>query len=506
MEPYSIDEVLRNTAGAGPELILCATAVLVIALDWFLSPRQSRAGAGAFALIGTLGALMVALDRNDAGGTVSFLFRDMLIYDGLSAMFRIFFLAATIVGIVFALRAESLKGRRMGEYYAAMLTATLGMIWLAAAADWMMFYIALETLSLPSYALAGYLRTDRRSSEAALKYVLYGGVASAMLLFGVSYLYGLSGTLEMSRAFQNAQAGLHAHAVALILVLCGLLFKIAAVPFQFWAPDVYQGAPTPVTAWLSVASKAAGFAALLRVFAPFITEAETVGPVASLISLPWLFWILSAFTMTFGNLAAIKQTDLKRLFAYSSIAHAGYLLMALAIFDSADAIRALLFYLLIYFVMNYGAFYCILVIENRTGRTDIAAFRGILALDSSARVSPILVVAMIACLLSLTGLPVLAGFIAKFLLFGALIERGSALTVSLALIGVLNSVISLYYYFRIARAMTLEKADAAVGVGDYRIPAFDRAVLWGVSVALVWLFIAWSGLLRIAEAGRMIGS
>ena len=491
-----------------PEIILGITILAAIVTDWFLKPQDSwRLGYGVLA--GALIALYEAILAMNQGGGVTVLFRDMIAIDGMAALFRVFFIAAAAVAVVLSLRARSLRGRRMSEYYGSMLTATLGMILLAASANWMMFYIALETVSLPSYALAGYLRNERPSVEASLKYVLYGGVASAVMLFGLSYLYGLSGTLDMAQTYsQAAAAGARIYAIALLLVLCGVLFKIASVPFQFWAPDVYEGAPTPVTAWLSVASKAAGFAALLRVFSPFIQGAAGAREIAGFLSLPWLFWVLSAATMTFGNLAAIKQNNLKRLLAYSSIAHAGYLLMAMSAMSNPGAVKAMLFYLMIYFIMNFGAFYCVLLIENRTGRCDVAAFRGILTIDSPSRVSADLVVTMVLCLMSLTGIPFLAGFIGKFILFGVLIEEGvkgapgAAMCVSLAVIGVVNSVISLYYYFRIAKAMTLEKPEEDV-VGQYRLPLFDRAALWAVSAALVWFFLSWAGLLKLAGASKM---
>ncbi|MCX7045795.1 MAG: NADH-quinone oxidoreductase subunit N, partial [Candidatus Sumerlaeota bacterium] len=437
-----------------------------------------------------------------AGGETAPVFRGLLVLDGMARFFRLFFLSAGLTAVVFSLRSRALTSLRMGEFHVSLLTATMGMSLLAASSDWMMFYIALETVSLPSYVLAGYLRSERRSVEASLKYALYGGVASAVMLFGISYLYGLSGTLDIAGSFAHSGAAPQMHALALMLVMAGLLFKIASVPFQFWAPDVYEGAPTPVTAWLSVASKAAGFAALLRVFSPFLAAKSGAISFLGPATLMWLFWGLSAATMTFGNLAAIKQTNLKRLLAYSSIAHAGYLLMALTVMNQPDMLRTMLFYLAIYFVMNFGAFYCVMLIENRTGRADIAVFRGILAVDSPSRASAELAVTMVLCLLSLTGLPVLAGFIAKFLLFGLLIQNGSVAHVSLALIAVANSVISLYYYFRIVRAMTLDMPETDL-VGQYRLPLFDRAALWAFSAALLWFFFSWQTLLKAADAGKL---
>lgn len=491
-----------------PELALGLTALAVIVFDWFLTPKNSGR-VGFVALLGATAALVTALWTVEDHGDSSLFFRDMLVHDQIATTMRFFFIAAAIVAFVFSMRSRSLEGVRMGEFYASILTATMGMTLLAASADWLMFLIALETVSLPSYVLAGYLRNERPSVEASLKYVLYGSVASAVMLFGISYFYGLSGTTAIAGSYAGAsEANGHIYAVAIILLLAGLLFKISAVPFQFWAPDVYEGAPTPITAWLSVASKAAGFAALLRAFSPIISGEMTDGlrEVVDFIRLPWLFWALSAATMTYGNLAAIKQNNIKRLLAYSSIAHAGYLLMAFSVIGQpgmADAVSVMLFYLFIYFIMNFGAFYCVQVLENKTGRSDIGVFRGLMALDSKASISPSFVIAMVLCLVSLTGLPVLAGFIAKFQLFGVLIEQSTQMHFALAVVGILNSVVSLYYYFRVIKAMTFEKADEDV-VGHYRIPLFDSAALWVFSAALLYFFFAWDGLQNVAEMSRML--
>lgn len=509
MTPYDFTEVSLNLYALLPEVTLALTALAVIVADWFLPVGQSRR-VGFVAVVGLLLALAFGVwgagDRVDA----SSLFRGMLAIDGLARFFRFFFIAATLVGVALAMRTRSLERRRMGEFHALMLVATLGMCLLVSSADWLMFVIALETVSLPSYALAGYLRENRASAEASLKYLLYGAAASAVMVFGVSYFYGLSGSTDIRASFGAIAGNEQVYGVALVLVLVGLLFKVAAVPFQFWCPDVYEGAPTPVTAWLSVASKAAGFAALLRILTPlFPVDPAASEPFAAqaralvdFVHLPWLFWVLSAVTMTFGNLAAIKQENVKRLLAYSSIAHAGYLLMAFTALDAPEAWRAMLFYLFIYLLMNFGAFYCVLLIENRTGRADLEAFRGAFALDSPSRVSVSLVVTMTLCLMSLTGIPFLAGFAAKFVLFGALIQKATAMHATLALIGVLNSVVSLYYYFRIVKTMTLEKAEED-RIGRYRLPAFDEVALWATSCALLWFFFQWDGLLRLAEAGRM---
>ncbi|MCL5270896.1 MAG: NADH-quinone oxidoreductase subunit N [bacterium] len=488
-----------------PEMILAAAICAVILADMFAPLRLSRLVCGAAATVGGAAALLAlagsygpAMAQSDAT-----LFEGMFVRDGLAVFFKLVFLLGTEAIFLFSLRSREVAGYRQGEFYGLLLGATLGACFVASAGNVIMLVLGIETLSMCSYVLAGFIKHERVSAEAGLKYMLYGAVASGVMLFGFSYLYGLTGTLDlagMARFLEMRIAGAGAGQAAyqflplvlsLLLVLAGLGFKIAMVPFQFWAPDVYQGSPTPVTAYLSVVSKAAGFSALLRLFLPFFGDGAGQ-LVSSAAQLPVIFGVLAVVTMTFGNLVALRQTDVKRLLAYSSIAHAGYLLMALTVF-SPDSVEAMLFYLFVYFLMNLGAFWVVIVLVNRLGGAEIERFRGV------GYKAPFLTAAMFVFLISLTGLPPTAGFVGKLILFkvvvGAGVDamRGGALTPEawayfvLALIGVINSVVSLYYYMKIIKAMVFEQPEA--GAAPLAEDGMDRlyAALFAVPVlAFIW--------------------
>jgi NADH-quinone oxidoreductase subunit N len=340
---------------------------------------------------------------------------------------------------------------------------------MASATDLLMIYLAIELVSMVSYVLAGFRKADRKAAEGSLKYVIYGGVASGVMLFGMSYLYGLAGTtnvLELGSrigALQASGASLAgtriALVVAVVFVTAGIGYKVAAVPWHMWCPDVYEGAPTPFTAFLSVGPKAAGFALALRFF-----QSAFAGPMDAgtgfaevLVGIPWpaVVGVIAAVTMTLGNFTAISQTNLKRLLAYSSIAHAGYTLMGLSA-NSERGVQAVMIYMLVYLVMNLGAFVVVILVADATGSESILDYKGL------AKRHPIAAVTFAIFLFSLTGLPPFAGFVGKWYLFYAVFERidgpGGGWYALLALIGALNTAVSLYYYVRIVRAMFIDPA------------------------------------------------
>jgi NADH-quinone oxidoreductase subunit N len=370
-----------------------------------------------------------------------------------------------------------------------------------------MFYLAIETLSISSYLLAGYLKWNRDSAEASLKYIIYGAVASAIMLFGISYIYGMTGTLDITRAFDVSPLNQKALLLCIFLILAGLGFKMAMVPFHFWCPDVYQGAPTPITAYLSVASKIAGFGAMFRIFLPFFQSldiAPAISNAAAAIDIPLIFWILSTATMTLGNLVAIRQTDIKRLLAYSSIAHAGYILMGMTVLDQL-AMSAMLFYFVIYLFMNLGAFLTVLLLINKLNTADFRQYKGMI------NRLPFLTSSLVIFLFSLTGLPPTAGFIAKLNIFAALIAKGLNTSgnpwfyYSLAIIGGANSVISLYYYMKIAKVMVLDQYSN----GEHeQEPQKALVIKWSLAETLLLLCcvvpvmvfgVYWSPILRMID-------
>jgi NADH-quinone oxidoreductase subunit N len=435
-----------------PEILLTLLAFIVLALDLFW-PASRRRGVGIVAGIGALSiaaatvivstqALASGYDTREAQLALG----GMIRYDGLALVFRTIILIAG--GFTSLLSLDVPKLGRQGEYYAIVLVATLGMSLMSAAADLIMVFVAIETTSISLYVLAGYLRDTPKSAEAGLKYYLFGAFIAGVFLYGLSLLYGFAGTTsiyglaEPLRALMNTPVGIFALAVTVLLVVAGFGFKVAAVPFHFWAPDVYEGAPTPVTAFISTASKAASFALLLRVFtAIWPVEAQPI----------WVSVLaaISALTMTVGNLLALVQRNMKRLLAYSSIAHAGYTLMGIVALSDLGA-AAVAFYMFLYVLTNLAAFAIVIVFSNATGKDDIADFAGF------SRRSPFLSLMMVFALLSLGGIPPLAGFFGKFFLFSAAVNAG---LIWLAVVGVLNAIVSLYYYLSIMKVMYVDPPE-----------------------------------------------
>ncbi|MBN1959471.1 MAG: NADH-quinone oxidoreductase subunit N [Deltaproteobacteria bacterium] len=463
-----------------PELIIAATMVIIFLLEALIAP-QGKKRQIIFPLLAGLG-LVAALVLLFATGGFAFISNRPIIFNGLITLdpFSVFsrglVIIATTLVIFLGIDQPSLPDSRRIEYHGLLLLLTLGMCLLASANHLLMIFVALETVSLASYLLTGFDNRSGRSAEAGLKYVLYGGVASGVMLFGFTLLFGLFGELSLStlgraivgsQALQNS-AGQWAALIAFVFVLTGIGFKIAAAPFHMWCPDVYEGAPTPFTALLSVAPKAAGFAVLMRITFLIFPNTANAGRVLLNHAVPWVLvlGIVASITMTLGNLSAIWQNNLKRLLAYSSIAHAGYLLMGV-VAGGSDGIGALIVYLAVYLAMNIGAFAVVAAVDRAYQKAqdaksdnvqlhsseDISAFCGL------GRRAPLLALCMAIFLISLAGLPPTAGFIGKLYLFAALIKNGGFWYVALALVGIINSVISLYFYARVLKAMYLERNE-----------------------------------------------
>jgi len=424
-----------------PEMLLLVLAILVLLVDVIWRPRQ-RTTLGWLTAGGLLVILVatVLFARPQSAEALSF--GGMVRFDAISFSFK---LLVVFGAMMTALLSTGLKGLGVrGEYYALMLVATIGMAFMAAAADLIMLYLAIETASISLYVLAGFLKQDAKSTESGFKYFLFGALASTVMLYGFSLLYGFSGVTNLYDLPLNLMAGAGSPWLVLaiiVLVLVGFSFKIAAVPFHFWTPDVYEGAPTPITAFVSTASKAAGFAVLLRVMlVVFPMEAATWASVLAAVA---------AATMTLGNLLALAQKNIKRLLAYSSIAHAGYALIglvALTQFGSAST----LFYLGAYVVTNLAAFAVVIIFARTAGSDEIVDYAGL------SRRAPGLSLALMVALLSLAGMPPLAGFIGKFYVFASAVNSG---LVWLAIVGVLNAIIGLYYYLTILKVVYLHRSE-----------------------------------------------
>jgi len=330
-------------------------------------------------------------------------------------------------------------------------------MFMASSSNLLTAYLSLEMVSLTSYVLTGFLPHSRRSSEAALKYLIYGGVASGTMIYGMSWIFGMTGSLDYA-AIQAVLAQNQVSKVALfmafVFIMAGFGYKIVFVPFHMWSPDVYQGAPTPFTAFLSVASNAAGIAIMIRFFFPGVSSMGADGQWTTAAGVEWphVLLFISMITMTVGNLSALNQKNLKRMLAYSGIAHAGYMLMGLAVLSN-DGLQAILFYVVVYLIMNLGAFLVVVMIANATGNEDIDSYRGL-----AWRGAVVPAVCLAVFLFSLTGLPPFAGFIGKFFLFAAVLKAGGVFVI-LALVAVANSVVSLYYYAKVVKVMFLDTPD-----------------------------------------------
>ena len=498
-----------------PELALSTAILAVVFVDLALTGRAGRRASewpGNLALAGAGAALVLTLGVRPLGlpgllddptqpwlfnRTHDWLFNRMIVLDPFSVFFKVLLGLALLAVVWMSLSSREIRGQpNEGEYYALLLSSGLAMFLMASAGTLLMAYLSLEFVSLTSYVLTGFLRHNRRSGEAALKYLIYGGVASGAMIFGMSWVFGLTGAMDYAgitrgvAALDPASRG--ALFLALVLVLAGFGYKIASVPFHMWAPDVYTGAPIPVTAFLAVGSKAAGFALLLRFF-HFGIGPEGATPAVANLPFPQLASIICVATMTLGNLAALSQTNMKRLLAYSSIAHAGYALLGFVVFAD-KGVEALLFYLVVYYLMNLGAFWVVMLIANATGREDLEGYRGLAWRGGAA---PALALGVFV--FSLAGLPPLAGFIGKFNIFAAGVE---ARLYALVVIGLLNSVISLYYYARVVKTMFLDLPAAEDPA--MRFSASELGAVGVLSLATVVLGVNFNWLLRWVEvAGKV---
>lgn len=481
-------ELLADLTAITPEIWLVVAIVAAILVDLVFGER----GRTAVTLVGIAGCglalnALMGHDAEPAGRVLG-----VLSLDGYADFFRTLIIGGTSLILLHTLVFRGVEDISRNELVPMMLGTCLGGCLLASTDHLVMLLLSMELLSLNSYLMAGWQRKERRSSEAALKYLVYGALASSLMVFGFSLLFGISGSLNLSEiglavsdAWSGGDAGIQALVIfSTALVAAGMGFKVAAFPFHFWAPDVYEGSPTPVTTFLAVGSKAAGFAVLVR-FVDGVYLGEALNP-AWLERLGWMIAVLAAVTMTFGNICAVRQRNVKRLLAYSSIAHAGYLLMGLAVMTSGateDAavvgMDSLLFYMATYYVATLGAFGCVMALANRYGTEDLEDMHGLAW--SSPWVSSFLVVFLV----SLTGLPPTVGFIGKWMLFRATLDVG---LYWLAFVAALNAIVALFYYFRVARALFLRGDTTHVeGVASRGVmPALAGFSLAVLAVAAVW--------------------
>lgn len=450
-----------------PEWIVAVTAFTVITLDLFVRDKNKL---GLLALAGlTLALLMLRLPEKPL-----LLFHGFFTLDQFSIFFKVIALLAVMSGIALTLAYKSLPQARAGELYALFCFLCLGLMLMGSSSNLLMIFVAIEFVSLTSYIVTGFQKETGVSNEASIKYLLFGSAASACMLYGISLIFGLTGSLDLHAVNQAAlanPANSPMFMIGFILMLAGLAFKISAAPFHMWAPDVYTGAPTPVTAFLTVAPKSLGFAVLLRVLLvafPFFRVEWSM-----------LLAMLAALTMTLGNVIAISQTNVKRLLAYSSIAQAGYILMGVVAANSIG-LSGVLYYAAAYTFTNLGAFAVVLVATQQAGHENLSSFAGL------SKKAPFLAVAMTLFLISLAGLPPLAGYIGKFMVIAGVIQQGQ---LSLAIIAAINSAVAVYYYFKIIREMYLVPVpDSAAPARS--LPVYAVVIICVIAVLILGIFPA----------------
>ena len=481
--PYissSINDTIASLAYFHPEVLLVLGFMAVILADLFLSKKVPQ-----LSFILTLITLIAvtALNFRILNAPSVQLFGGMIVLDHLAVLFKLLFCLVSILFLLFIRFNRQLQdhSKGTGDLSAILLAVHLGLNLMAMSANLLMIYLSLEMVSVGSYLMVGYLSGTARQTEAAMKYALFGAVCSAIMLYGMSLLYGFTGTLDLNDpAFAAGLVDIPAFVCgfALIMVLIGVGFKLSVVPLHFWSPDVYQGAPTPVTAFLSTGPKIAGFALLIRFLTAFQPDGVK-GLDQSMIDFNTILAILAISSMIIGNFGAIWQNNVKRMLAYSSIGHTGFMLMALFVF-SDSGFKALIFYMVIYVIMNMAAFIIVDEIEEKTGAENVDDYRGM------GRQLSILMVIMVVVLVSLTGLPPTAGFTGKFLVFSSALEAynssGSQLVLLMIITGAISTVVSLFYYFKIPLNAFLREARTP------SIP-FEHSFKTYLSIFLAFLLI-----------------
>lgn len=454
-----------------PEIVLAAGLCALLLVDLFVAEHRKwiLSTLAGFVLLGATLPVITLAVTGDTGDAPRSMFDGRYVVDNFSLVLKALFLLAGYVVVLLSSNDVEEGGAHQGEYYVLLLTSILGMVMMCSARDLIGVFVALEFLSIPAYMLAAWRKRDRKSNEAGVKYYLLGVFASAVMLYGMSLLYGVTGTTLLSEIGGQVTGTGKLGGVAvlgIVFVIVGFAFKISAVPFHQWAPDTYEGAPTPITAFLSVASKAAGFVALiLLVYLAFPNAEDVYQP---------FMWVMAALTMTIGNVVALKQKNIVRMLAYSSVSQGGFILMPLAVAGTGDAagpsLRAIVVYLIIYAATNLGAFAVVIAVSRKTRSGDIASFGGLFSY------APGLAVLMTIFLASLAGIPPLGGWYAKFGAFRAVLDAGGGWGNSIAVIAAVNTVVATAYYITVMREMWMKEPPLG-DVTPVRIPASVQAAL-----------------------------
>lgn len=479
MPPSVILEIKNSMGYFLPELILSVTFLIVLTAEIF-SKRSSYISFGIVTIVGLLASMVAAYQLYWVNET--YIFFRMMTVDHFAIFFKFVFAISTILIVLFTMNSDELKRYNAGEYYCLLLATVLGMNLLASANNLLMIWLALELVSVPSYLLSGFLKEDRLSAEASLKFVIYGSVSTAVMLFGLSYLYGFTGAYELSSIREALLSSPVPSGVLLItvsLILVGIGYKIAAVPFHFWCPDVYQGSPLVITAFFSIGPKAAGFSLLIRFFYGIFAKGGPDFEIVGNFHWPTMMALIAAITMTVGNVVALWQTSMKRMMAYSSIAHVGYMLMGFVLLNS-EGIQSILFYIIIYLVMNLGAFLVVVAVSSKMDSDNLAEYRGLMLR------SPLAASVLTIFLLSLTGIPALGGFIGKLYLFMA---AWHAKFYWLVILAAINSVVSFAYYGGVVKRMILEEGTVKDKI---TLPRLSTVLLTVLAIMTFFMGLYWS--------------
>ena len=471
--------VMPDLGPVMPEIVMTCLTLAILLADFFIKRKET---------IALLGIISIGVVTYLLAGSTGTTFGGMFISDGYSMFFKLIFIFNVLLTILISVKYIAIEQVNFGEYYSLILFSTLGMMIMASAGDLIVLYLGLELMALSTYILAGFLRHDIKSNEAAIKYFLLGAFASAFLLYGTSMIYGLTGTTDLKAISLyiagNGLAGNPVLSLSVILFAVAFSFKIAAVPFHMWAPDVYEGAPTSITAFMSVGPKAAGFAVLGRVF---MTAFASVHIEWAAVLIP-----IAILTMAVGNIVALSQTNIKRMLAYSSIAHAGYALLGI-IAGAPDGMASVLNYLLIYAFMNMGAFAVIIMLRSEGFKGDnISDFEGL------AKTHPMASALMLVFMFSLTGIPPTAGFMGKFYVFMSAVNAGYAW---LVIVAVIFSAISAYFYLRVVMLMYMKEPKEEIRLATSPALGLALAITVAAVILIGILPSTFVNIARIAVAG-----
>lgn len=487
-----VHNIIHSISHFYPEIIIVVTLCAIIIGDLVIKRRGHTTGWILLAGLVLTGGFVFLQT-----GWIDTVFSDMAAVDPFAAFFKILLVITGIFVVLFSMKSRVLEDyeSRIGEYYMLMAGMMLGMFLMVGSANLLLMYLAFEMTSISSYVLAGFTKRDKKSAEASMKYIIYGAVSSGILIYGLSLLIGLTGATDIYGINEAFAAGIEESLIltlSVLMIVAGLSFKIAVVPFHFWAPDVYEGAPITITVFLAVASKLAAFAMLIRFFTISFMGPDGIGELGAWQTFEHVNWnmilaVTAALAMIIGNLTALRQDNIKRMLAYSGIAHAGYIMMGLVVLTN-EGLTAILIYAFMYLFMNLGAFYVAMLISNQLQTESIEAYKGV------GHRAPLEGVAMTVFLIALTGFPPTAGFIAKLYIFGAAVSAG---WIWLVFTAGLTTVISLFYYVRVVRNMFLyQPAEAA---GPLHFDVGSKLILMLLLIPTLLLGIYFSPVLQLAR-------